>query len=31
MALALQERLLLDTSGDVWAVPAPFIAWMLND
>jgi predicted AAA+ superfamily ATPase len=27
----LATRGLLDTSGDVWAVPAPFIAWMLND
>jgi uncharacterized protein len=27
----LATRSLLDTSGDVWAVPAPFIAWMLND
>lgn len=26
----LATRGLLDTSGDVWAVPAPFIAWMLN-
>ena len=27
----LATRGLLDTSGDVWAVPAPLIAWMLND
>lgn len=27
----LATRGLLDTSGEVWAVPAPFIAWMLND
>lgn len=27
----LATRGLLDTSGDVWAAPAPFIAWMLND
>ena len=27
----LATRSLLDTSGDVWAVPAPLIAWMLND
>jgi predicted AAA+ superfamily ATPase len=27
----LATRGTLDTSGDVWAVPAPFIAWMLND
>jgi predicted AAA+ superfamily ATPase len=27
----LATRSLLDTSGDVWAVPAPFVAWMLND
>ncbi len=27
----LATRGLLDTDGDVWAVPAPFIAWMLND
>jgi hypothetical protein len=27
----LATRGLLDTSGDVWAVPAPFIAWMLGD
>ncbi|MGA9876127.1 MAG: AAA family ATPase [Solirubrobacteraceae bacterium] len=26
----LATRSLLETSGDVWAVPAPFIAWMLN-
>lgn len=26
----LATRGLLDTSGDVWAVPAPFICWMLN-
>jgi predicted AAA+ superfamily ATPase len=26
----LATRGLIDTSGDVWAVPAPFIAWMLN-
>jgi uncharacterized protein len=28
---ALATRGLLDTSGEVWAVPAPLIAWMLND
>ncbi|MGH2834775.1 MAG: ATP-binding protein [Solirubrobacteraceae bacterium] len=27
----LATRGLFDTSGDVWAVPAPFVAWMLND
>ncbi len=27
----LATRGLLDTSGDVWAVPAPLVAWMLND
>lgn len=27
----LATRGVLDTSGDVWAVPAPFVAWMLND
>jgi uncharacterized protein len=27
----LATRGLLDTSGEVWAVPAPLIAWMLND
>lgn len=27
----LATRGLLDTSGDVWAIPAPLIAWMLND
>ncbi len=27
----LATRGLLDTDGDVWAVPAPFIAWLLND
>jgi hypothetical protein len=27
----LATRGLLDTGGDVWAVPAPLIAWMLND
>jgi hypothetical protein len=27
----LATRGLLDTTGDVWAVPAPFVAWMLND
>ena len=27
----LATRGLLDTSGDIWAVPAPLIAWMLND
>jgi uncharacterized protein len=27
----LATRSLLDTSGDVWAVPAPLIAWLLND
>jgi predicted AAA+ superfamily ATPase len=27
----LATRGILDTSGDVWAVPAPFVAWMLND
>lgn len=26
----LATRGVIDTSGDVWAVPAPFIAWMLN-
>lgn len=26
----LATRSLLDTSGDVWAVPAPFVAWLLN-
>lgn len=26
----LATRGVLDTSGDIWAVPAPFIAWMLN-
>ncbi len=26
----LATRGLLDTAGDVWAVPAPFVAWMLN-
>jgi hypothetical protein len=26
----LATRGVLDTSGDVWAVPAPFVAWMLN-
>lgn len=27
----LATRATLDTAGDVWAVPAPFVAWMLND
>lgn len=27
----LATRGLLDTDGDIWAVPAPIIAWMLND
>jgi len=27
----LATRSLLNTSGDVWAVPAPLIAWVLND
>lgn len=27
----LATRALIDTSGDVWAVPAPFVAWMLGD
>jgi uncharacterized protein len=27
----LATRALLDIGGDVWAVPAPLIAWMLND
>jgi predicted AAA+ superfamily ATPase len=27
----LATRGLLDTSGDVWAVPAPFVAWMLDE
>jgi hypothetical protein len=26
----LATRGMLDTTGDVWAVPAPFVAWMLN-
>jgi predicted AAA+ superfamily ATPase len=26
----LVTRSILDTSGDVWAVPAPFVCWMLN-
>ncbi|MDO8187076.1 AAA family ATPase [Conexibacter sp. JD483] len=26
----LATRGLIDTSGDVWAVPAPFVAWMLD-
>jgi uncharacterized protein len=26
----LATRGVIDTSGDVWAVPAPFIAWLLN-
>lgn len=26
----LATRGLIDLSGDVWAVPAPFVAWMLN-
>jgi predicted AAA+ superfamily ATPase len=27
----LATRAILDTRGDVWAVPAPFVAWLLND
>ncbi len=26
----LATRSLLDTTGNVWAVPAPFVAWLLN-